>query len=378
MRSTCVRKKILIGVCDIGNGHINRQICIIDELLRCNVKIVLAITKNSLMRFEYLYPQLKKVLINIPWICCDNNGINFKNTLIKCKNTCVNQYESFWEFGIKVQEAFGGEIPDIIMSDYEPNVAQYAYAIDKPLLCMEQQSKLLFIESEKVNDITVKEEIARLNYFFPKVSHRFLSSFFPLEKIERKDITILPPILKEYKKKKINEKKVVVYFSPYTNDNDLFVKVLEMVRKEKSFHFYLYSNLKFQQDVLAENITLKKISDEFKEDLLDCNFIISSSGHQLISEAINLETPLLLYCFNTYEQNYNSKKIVEYNIGAEIKKFDSEELSRFVENVGKYRENIKSYKAMFWHDDWKKVFMNKMKELFDIFYEFDYVANLRK
>ena len=29
-------KKILVGICGIGNGHINRQICVIKELLKNN------------------------------------------------------------------------------------------------------------------------------------------------------------------------------------------------------------------------------------------------------------------------------------------------------------------------------------------------------
>ena len=33
-------KKVLIGICGIGNGHINRQKLIIDELLKYDVEIV--------------------------------------------------------------------------------------------------------------------------------------------------------------------------------------------------------------------------------------------------------------------------------------------------------------------------------------------------
>ena len=41
--------KIILGVCDIGNGHISRQKCIIKELLKCNVELVLAVALLSVM-----------------------------------------------------------------------------------------------------------------------------------------------------------------------------------------------------------------------------------------------------------------------------------------------------------------------------------------
>ncbi len=52
-------KKILLGVCDIGNGHTNRQKCIIKELLKCNVELVLALTENSTKNFDSEFPEIK-------------------------------------------------------------------------------------------------------------------------------------------------------------------------------------------------------------------------------------------------------------------------------------------------------------------------------
>ena len=41
-------KKILIGICGIGNGHINRQICVIKELLNNNYEVLVATEANKI------------------------------------------------------------------------------------------------------------------------------------------------------------------------------------------------------------------------------------------------------------------------------------------------------------------------------------------
>ena len=57
-------KKILLGVCDIGNGHISRQKCIIKELLKCNVELILAVTDNSIRKFDYEFPEIEKIMMS--------------------------------------------------------------------------------------------------------------------------------------------------------------------------------------------------------------------------------------------------------------------------------------------------------------------------
>ena len=40
-------KKILVGICDIGNGHINRQICVINKFLNEGAHVIVATTKEK-------------------------------------------------------------------------------------------------------------------------------------------------------------------------------------------------------------------------------------------------------------------------------------------------------------------------------------------
>lgn len=362
------KKKILLGICDIGNGHVSRQKCIIEELAKCNVEIVLAVTANSMPYFNSVFPDLKKVLIRIPWIFCNNVGVDFNKTLIKYKKDKKDQFKSFLQFASVVQKCFEGEVPDFIISDYEPNVAQFAYSMNIPLICMEQQSKFLFLDNVPIDGITINEEIARLSYFFPKVDYRYISSFFPIEMTDKLHATIIPPILKKLSRKENDKSKVVVYFSPYSSDIRQFLHVLNMLKRRSDYKFVIYSKCNFKSYQNCENFIFKKFGEEFNEDISDCSFIISSSGHQLISEAISLEIPLLIYSFSTYEQRYNAKMVEKYGLGKRIEKFEETEFSDFLEYLECYRENMKHFKDKYWKGSWNEILMSELRKRYGIYY----------
>ena len=359
-------KNILIGICGLGNGHVNRQKAIIDILLNYDVNIVLAVTDKNYKLFEAVYPDIKKVIVNIPWIACNDSGIDFDLTREIYKESKSNQFESFLDFSIEVTNMFNGNYPDIIFTDYEPNVAQYAYAVNKPLVCLEQQSKFLAFDSENIDNYSINEEKSRLLYFFPRAEKRLVSSFFEIGDVNKYNIEILPPILSKCNRGEVDKNKVVVYFSPYSNDSKQYKKILELIKQYNEYQFYIYTELEFNEYNSYNNFIFKKIGDKFKEDLYDCCFIISTSGHQLISEAINLEIPIYIFHLNTFEQNYNCNMVEKYNLGKKITEYNIEELNKFIKETDTYKENMKDYKSEYWKESWDKVLFSKLEREFGI------------
>lgn len=53
--------KILIGICGIGNGHLNRQTNVINLLMNKNHEIVIAISKNNINYFKNKFSKFKVV-----------------------------------------------------------------------------------------------------------------------------------------------------------------------------------------------------------------------------------------------------------------------------------------------------------------------------
>lgn len=359
-------KKILIGVCGIGNGHINRQKLVIEHLLQYDVDIVLAVTENSYKYFNNIYPDLKKVLIYVPWIFCNNQGIDFENTRKKYIHDGVDQFDKFLSSSIEIQNAFDGEKPDLVMTDYEPNVAQFAYAVNSPLICLDQHSKFLNLNAEIINDFSINIETSRLLYFFPKANKRYVSSFFEINDCHAFNIEVLPPIIKDIERISIKKNKVVVYFSSYTNDSKIYTKVLELIKDYADYEFYVYTDIDFCDYRCFNNIKFKKIGSEFDLDLTDCYFIISTAGHQLISEAIYLEIPLLIFPLDTFDQNYCCYMVQKLKFGKQLYNFNKSEWDDFIENLDSYKFNMKEYREHHWGKKWNEVLFGKLEKEFGI------------
>ena len=342
--------KILVGICGIGNGHISRQTNVINLLLSNKHEVVVATTKNNTKYFKEKFKNIRLLEINIPWIACNTNGIDFDISLKKYKESNVDLFENFLGFSKNVEKAFNS-IPELVITDYEPNVAQYSYALDIPLICMEQQSKFLYLDEIKIQNYSNLEEKKRINYFFPKYDYKIISSFFPI-RIKDKKIKIVPPIISEMDEKEIKKNHILVYFSPYENSAN-YIKVINALKKLKKYKIIIYTKEKYDKKEF-KNIIFKNYSNSFKTDLEDAYCLISTAGHQLLSESISINVPSYLIPLNTYEQNYNAKMVEKYELGFIAKEINETEIYRFIEKVPSYIKNINKFKKLYYKKSWQK------------------------
>ena len=349
--------KILVGICGIGNGHLNRQTCVIEYLLECGHNVVVATTDGNLEYFSNKFPNLPIVKIDIPWITCNENGIDFKDCLERYNSNGVDQYKSFFEFAINVNENWEGTA-DLVITDYEPNVAQYAYAVNKPLICMEQQSKFLYLEEENTERFSITEEISRLSYFFPKFDKKIISSFFPID-IDDERVEIVSPIVKKFDRVFV-ENQILVYFSPYSGSYK-YKLIMDAISQIKQVNFVVYTNQQFDE-YNCDNVIIKPFGETFKNDLEKSVSLITTAGHQLLSEAISINRPAYVMPLDTYEQNYNALMIEKYGLGMIAKDFSKEEIEDFYKNINIYIENIKEFNKLNADKDWKKVLKRVLKK----------------
>lgn len=358
-------KKILLGICGIGNGHFNRERQIISQLLMYDVTIVIAAPDNMKKVIGEVFPQLEYIPVTVPWIFCNNSGVDFKRTYLRYVEEGRDQFGSFLRFAMRVQEVFNGEQPDIVMTDYEPNVAQYAYATDLPLICLDQHSKFLILPDEYIEGHSVKIDKSRLLYFFPKANYRFVSSFVPLQETNDYNIVVIPPIIKRLKQYETrNLRKVIVYFSTYTSERGLYQKVLDLAGSLPMFDFIVYTDLHF--DLQLANVEFRVIGESFNEELKDCSFIISPAGHQLISEAIYLEIPLLVFPLDTYDQHFCAKEVEQNGFGYMLRDFTTSEVYKLVGEAESIRNRMKEFKRSYWKDSWENKMFSILEEQYGL------------
>jgi len=341
--------KILWGISGIGTGHSNRQLPIIRYFLSKGHTLAIFCYDESYRIYYQLFKDNKSITlikVDIPFIAGNKNGLDWERTAI------INQGKDFNTINskaiAKAIETIGK--PDLVISDYEPLSAQFAYAYDIPFVTFDQQSKYLCGEYPELNEQTVTEEIMRLRMFFPKANARIACSFFKVDTSKNKfDVIVLPSTLKEeiLNLRKQEEERIIVYI---TSQREFVQEIKEVIdvlttQKEQKFDIFIKEIPNLE---LPSNISIYKHGDNnrFYESLSKSKAIISTAGHTLLSEAMYLGIPVYAVPLSIYEQQMNANIIDENEFGISRSKIDVENLKYFLENLATFKKKIKEDKTI--------------------------------
>lgn len=345
--------RILIGICGIGYGHSIRQSLVIEKLVQRGARIaVFCFGKSLEFMIRYSPHNIPFREVCVPWIYTNRNGIDWEKTEARnLRNLSRKNHLSFQAFNA-VTEMLGG-VPDVCVSDYEPESAAYAYQHDIPLITIDQQSKFLGYQTEPVAEYNRMEERSRLSYFFPYAEVRYAVSFYAIEaaRDEEYDVEIVPaPIRKEIVEMSNRQKhssklnnNVLVYFSPYGPMMQDVREVVSILSKFEMFQFIVYNNFGDFASSWAreEHISFKAFDkDTFTQDLLSASCLISTAGHTLLSEAVYLNMPTYTIPLSTYDQHYCARIIDHYQVGMSSSVIAEGQLERFFSNLPIFKGNL--------------------------------------
>lgn len=350
-------KKIIYGICGIGNGHLYRQLPLIDYLESLGHQILFFAYGKSL---EYLnkkyanHSNIKVVEVWVPYYAGSSNPegkIDFQKTME------LNQSNQFHKnlAAFSVAQKFIGH-PDLIISDYEPNSAQYGYAYNCPIVTLDQQSKYICDTFPPLlAGLSYQDEIMRLKMFFP-LAKRIACSFFKVDK-GNSEVIVIPPVIRKEMKGITNipdNNEYVVYLSAqtgYQQSLDEIIKVLS--NRSETFSIFMPEISKTNK-IPPLNIQIYTQSTPiFEKKLQTCSGIISTAGHSLLSEAMYLGIPVYAMPLSIYEQQLNAQTISSNHFGIQAKNINANSLDEFISNRDLYIKNIASdKKVLFKRDGW--------------------------
>ncbi|HEY4484458.1 MAG TPA: glycosyltransferase family protein [Candidatus Paceibacterota bacterium] len=345
------KTKILYGICGIGNGHIYRQLPIIDHFAKgCEIMIFAhGASYNFYTEYFKDNASVRIVWVAVPFYVGAKDGLNFKVTA----ETFLDREQDVFKTNCLALDRAQKELdkPDLVITDYEPISAQYAYARNVPLITIDQQSKYLCGDfPRELGGFTFEDEIARLRMFFPRVDARIACSFFNVPIKDNPDnVSVYPPILKDsiiqLHRDPISNS-FLVYISAareYGQTAENIVEILAL-QKNSKFHLFMPESEGFVSEY-PPNISIYKHGDPIFLDIVErCSGIISTAGHSLLSEAMYLGIPVYAIPVSPYEQHMNAKVISENSFGVAYPKIDSKQLEYFIENIPKFEKMIKSGK----------------------------------
>lgn len=373
------KAKILYGVCGIGMGHTYRQLPILHHLAADEQqnRIVLFCYGESLAFYSRHFADKVNVTIvpvSVPFYVGNKQGLDFEETARRIaddKEAGIDHDAINLAAMAKAQRVFesfddakggsgskrstkSGAKPDLVISDYCPVSAQYAYAHNAPLVTIDQQSKYLVGDyTEELGGTTCLDEVARLRLFFPRAERRIACSFFQVERSPNatEKVTFLPPIikpavieLKKLRRKMQKSNSVLVYISSQREFVQPLEEVIDVLAKVPEFRFTVFVKELPQPfaENLPANVKLRRHGDpRFLDHLAECRGLISTGGHSLVSEVMYLGIPAYLIPLAVYEQQMNSHVVGRNGFGVCAEDVNLAELRCFLGNLDGYAENIR-------------------------------------
>lgn len=339
-------KRILWGVCGIGHGHTFRQKPLIDHFAAANNIVIFAYGESLdvLARHYAGYDNVEVVEVAVPYYVGGQNGIDYAATAAHPANG-----KDFARINAQAMDAAARRIgrADLVVTDYEPVSAQYAYAKGIPLVTVDQQSKYLAGKfASELHGTNSLDEQERLRLFFPQADLRLASSFFDVDMRDnaREDVTLCPPVLGEdittlKRHPDPSGKTLLMYVSAQQQAGQGIADIAAVCAAHPDVDFHLFG--KAPPAIALANVKTYRHGDPaFFDVLARCNGIVSTAGHTLLSEAMHLGIPVYAIPLKIYEQQMNAAVIDYHGFGIARESFNAADLGLFLQHLPTYAARI--------------------------------------
>ena len=296
--------RILYGVMGDAGGHVSRSLAIAQQLKEHDVVFVGGGRVAELSQAGHsvvAIPTLRTVL--------RDQRVDTVRTAAHCADVLRRAPSVMARLTATIREYD----PDLILTDYEYFLPRAARRLGRSCISIDRQHALTLCRysppaGHRLSRMLTSGIIRRL---YSAASHYLICSFAPMQPLDAVTTEVLPPVLRE----------AVLLVAPAEGDHAVlymrdaplaWVRSLLGGRRRR---FVIYG---FEMDREEGNLCFRRNSSErFLADLASCAYVISSGGHNVISEALYYKKPLL--CFPVrlfYEQLLNAHLLAETGYGA--------------------------------------------------------------
>ncbi len=299
--------KIFYGVQGTGNGHITRARVMAKELYAAGIDVTFQFSGRPAENYFDMdifndYQARTGLTFNI-----EKGQVNFLKTA----------YEANLIRFSKEVNALDLSPYDLVITDFEPVTAWAAKKQKKMVLGIGHQYAFKHKIPRQTNDL-IAEQV--LKHFAPADKsvglhwHHFGQPIFP-------------PIIETALPQQIIKNKIVVYL-PFEDQQD----VINLLAPFKDFTFHLYS----PEPVMSkfDHIISYPLSrDGFQQSVSDCEGIISNSGFELASEALQLGKKILAKPIHgQMEQLANAAALAQLGYGHVMNDLDATVIEHWLNN----------------------------------------------
>jgi uncharacterized protein (TIGR00661 family) len=331
--------RILYGVAGEGFGHSSRSHLIGQHLIDCGHEVLFIASRKSL---SYLRQCFGANVHEVFGLCLvyQNRNLLPLQTLATNLAQFRDRRGANRELYRRVIEPFD---PDVVISDFEPFSALWAWRHGVPLVSINHQDLLTMCEIEYPPGQRLAKLSAQLVtrcHHFGAAAHVILNFFQAPVKHARG--VLAPPVVRP----------IARSFSPsctehiliYSTDPSWKSRLLRILAAFPAQQFHIYG---FNEKLRVGNCLLLKNSTEgFLRDLASCRGVIATAGFSLISECLHFRKKMLLLPIaGQYEQMMNAFYADKLGIALHRRRLDTRTLGEYLEDL---QEPMVRHKDILW------------------------------
>ncbi len=334
--------KIIYGVAGEGFGHSSRSHLIGQKLIDAGNDVMFVGSQKSLLYLKQYFGPRVKGIFGLSYAFTGgriDKSETLKKNLLKLPEGNRQNDELF-------REHFEPFAPDLVISDFEPFSAWWAWRNRVPFVSIDHEHVLTLCELEhpaKSWFSRLTAELVTECHYIGAVAYVIINFFdAPL----RVDSAVLaPPVVRPIvaSLNAVQGEHVLLYSTTGTQKEQL----QEVLGKFGDQKFVIYG---FNKKAEYKNCIFKGRSTEgFLNDLASACGVIASAGFSLISECMYLKKKMLLLPLTgQYEQIINAHYIRKLGLGVSAETLDETILAQFLDELDK---PMPSDKRILWPDN---------------------------
>lgn len=239
------------------------------------------------------------------------------------------------------EELFKKFQPEFIITDFEPMTAYLAYHYDLPLISIDNQHRMRYVEYDCPDGWEFESEVTKniIRAMVPRPTVSLVTAFCS-GKLRNDRTFLFPPILRSEVLELQSQpgEHILVYV---TSGFDTLLEQLARFGREQ---FRVYGYDRSDREGVLEFKPFSK--DGFLQDLASAKAVIATAGFTLISEALYLKKPYLaLPMQGQFEQQLNGFQLSQLGYGKSMDEATQEGIGDFLYRIPDFEQRLSQYEA---------------------------------